>query len=168
MLGEIVTLRVDDLEAEGFGELEPARAHLTDDNPRATGARDECDEETDRPTSDHDRDLAVGKLGPPNVVAGNRERLGEGREPEIDLSGQPMQGEGGHRPRALERTGSVDTEELQVAADMADAFVGRRLPALSSGRTTTSSPIWKPSTFAPSSATVPDISCPMTCGALTR
>ena len=41
-------------------------------------------------------------------------------------------------------------------------------PRGSSGRTTTSSPGWKPSTPSPISATVPDISCPITCGGRTR
>ena len=40
-----------------------------------------------------------------------------------------MQGEGGDGPRPLQRAGSVDTEELEAAADVAQAAIRRRLAA---------------------------------------
>ena len=62
-------------------------------------------------------------------MAGDGERLDERREPQVDVRRQPVERERRHGPRALERTRGIDAEELEVAADVADALVGRCLAA---------------------------------------
>ena len=128
-------------------------------------ARDERDQQPDRAAADHDGRLACPDLAATDVVAGDRQRLRERAEPQVDVRRQRVQREGGHRPRALERAGRVDAEELQVAADVAEAPVGRRLAARCRAagrrpRRRAGSPRRRRRPRRP----CPDISCPITCG----
>jgi hypothetical protein len=96
---------------------------------RAPCARNERDEESDRPGADDERALSGAKLGPAHVVAGHRKRLDESGEPQVDGRRQVVKCEGGDGPGALEGPRPVDAEELQPAADVAVPLVGRRLGA---------------------------------------
>ncbi len=58
-------------------------------------------------------------------MAGDGERLDESREPQVDGGRQTVERECRHGPRALERTRGIDSEELEVAADVAHALIGR-------------------------------------------
>ena len=88
---------------------------------------DEADEQPDRTASDHHDGLVGDDLAAPHVVAGHREWLGERGQLQVDRRRQSVEREGGHGPRALERTGGVDAEELEPAADVTEALVGGRL-----------------------------------------
>ena len=88
---------------------------------------DEADEQPDRTASDHHDGLVGDDLTAPHVVAGDCEWLDERGQPQVDRRRQSVKREGGHGPRALERTGGIDAEELEPAADVAEALVGGRL-----------------------------------------
>ena len=90
---------------------------------------DEADEQPDRTASDHHDGLVGDDLTAPHVVAGHCQRLDERGQPQVDRRRQSVKREGGHGPRALERTGGVDAEELEPTADVAEALVGGRLGA---------------------------------------
>ena len=88
---------------------------------------DEADEQPDRTASDHHDGLVGDDLTAPHVVAGDCQWLDESGQPQVDRRRQSVKREGGHGPRALERTGCIDAEELEPAADVTEAFVGGRL-----------------------------------------
>ena len=93
------------------------------------GLRDERDERADRATTDDEGSLALGELATTDVVAGDRERLGQGGEAEVDGGRKRMDGEGRHGPGGLQGARSVDADELQLTADMAETTISRRLLA---------------------------------------
>ena len=60
---------------------------------------------------------------------GDRQRLGERAEAQVDAGRKAVQRERRNGPRGLQRTGRVDAEELQVVADVAEPAIGGRLAA---------------------------------------
>ena len=88
---------------------------------------DEADEQPDRTAADHHDGLVGDDLAASHVVAGDCQWLDERGQPQVDRRRQSVKREGGHGPRALERTGGIDAEELEPAADVAEALVGGRL-----------------------------------------
>ena len=127
MLRDIDNARVDDIEAELCRESEPAGIDLAHEDVRACLPRDECDEQPDGAAADDDRHLVGTELGSPDVVACDREGLGQCGGLQVDPRRQPMKRERRHGPGALECAWCIDPEELEVPADMAEALVGRCL-----------------------------------------
>ena len=66
------------------GQTPPERVHLAQQHvaPRALG--DEADQQADRPAADHDDGLAGGDLAAADVVAGDRQRLDERGQSQVD------------------------------------------------------------------------------------
>ncbi len=90
---------------------------------------DEADEQADRAATDHDDGLAGRHLTSARVVAGDRQRLGERGQVQVEAGRQLVDRERGHGPRLLEGAGAVDPHELQVAREMAEALVRGHLAA---------------------------------------
>ena len=128
------------------------------------------DEHADRAAADHDDLFAGGDPRPPDVVDGDRGRLDERRVVQRQRVGKRDHELGRDGPDRLHGAGRVDAEEVQGVADVrVPSPAGGAAPARARrhhrdrlGRRTSRS------TPAPTAATRPDISWPITAAAPTR
>ena len=124
---DVVGKRVQSSEAVVGRQAAADSIRLDDQHTSTAVGSDQGDQDADRAAADDNDGLAGRNVSSANVVAGDRQRLGKGGDPKIEVGGQFVQRESRNSPGRLQGSRSVDSEEPQAAADVAESSILGRL-----------------------------------------